>query len=379
MAKRITAAEIPSKRIPLMDDEIIEVGLDVHKKDYRVTLWSEMREKVLDAWVQPARAAVLIKTLAPLQNRIRRVVYEAGPTGYSLARALREAGFDARVVAPSKTPQATGQEAKSDRLDSRKLAMYSAKNMLHAVQVPTEEEEGDRQIVRMRGAVVKKRRRAKQQIKSFLLQHGFDQPEGLRYWSRAGVAALRALKLSRQLRFCLDGLIEDLDHFERRLRNVEKALGSLGKVKRHAENFGAMKTVPGVGPVTAMTVRTEMIAPERFGDPRQVSAMQGLAPLVRSSGETRREGPLMKTGNTRLRTILIEAAWRWIAKDPWARERFEQLAVNTGSRKKAVVAMARRLGIILWRINVTGEAYRPKEPCGAGPRRRAKRKEAAAA
>ncbi len=125
--------------------------------------------------------------------------------------------------------------------------------------------------------------------------------------------------------------------------------------------------------------------------------MQGLAPLVRSSGETRREGPLMKTGNTRLRTILIEAAWRWIAKDPWARERFEQLVVNTGSKKKAVVAMARRLGIILWRINVPGAAYRPTEPCGAappaarrkprpqrkasgaGPRRRAKRKEAAAA
>lgn len=122
-----------------------------------------------------------------------------------------------------------------------------------------------------------------------------------------------------------------------------------------------------VGPVTAMTVRTETIAPRRFRDPRQVSAMQGLAPLVRSTGETRREGPLMKTGNTRLRTVLIEAAWRWVAGDPWARERFEQLVVNTGSRKKAVVAMARRLGIILWRINVTGEAYRPKEPRGNAP------------
>ena len=76
----------------------------------------------------------------------------------------------------------------------------------------------------------------------------------------------------------------------------------------------------------------------------------------------------MKTGNKRLRTILIEAAWRWVGasgnngRDPWPAERFAQLVQNTGGKKKAIVAMARRLGIILWRISVTGEAYRPRPP-----------------
>lgn len=362
MRKRMTETRSASKRIPLLRDETIDIGIDVHKNDYRVTLWSETRGKVLDAWVGPSDPSALIKKLKPLKKRISRIVYEAGPTGYALVRALRGAGFAADVIAPSRTPQATGQESKSDRLDSRKLSMYSAKNLLQPVQVPTEEEEGDRQIVRMRGAISKKIRRVKQQIKSFLLQHGIAEPEGLEYWAIRSVQALRKIKVSRQLRFCLDRLLDDLAHFKRQLGKLNLALGSLAKTKRHQAQAQALQTTPGVGPITAMTLRTELIAPERFHDGRQVSAMLGLAPLVRSTGQTRREGPLMKTGNTRLRTVLIEAAWRWVAKDPWAAQRFSQLVQNTGSKKKAVAAMARRLGIILWRINAAAEAYRPK-PC----------------
>ena len=78
--------------------------------------------------------------MAPYEKRVGRIVYEAGPTGYAQVRALRERGFEADVIAPSRTPKDTGQEAKSDRLDSRKLAMWSAKGLLRSVRVPT----GDR-------------------------------------------------------------------------------------------------------------------------------------------------------------------------------------------------------------------------------------------
>ena len=74
----------------------------------------------------------------------------------------------------------------------------------------------------------------------------------------------------------------------------------------------------------------------------------------------------MKCGNARLRAMLIEAAWRWVAKDAWARERFGQLIHNTGEPKKAIAAMARRLIIILWRISVTGQVYRPRPDQAAG-------------
>ena len=165
MARRLSSQQTESKRIAFMRGEKVHVGFDVHKKDYRGTMWSERREEVLAKWVQPADPAAAVTTLRPYKDRIVRIVYEAGPTGYTLARALREAGFNADVIAPSRTPKSTGQEAKSDRLDSRKLAMWSAKGLLQPVRVPTLDEEGDRQVFRVRDQIVAKRRRIKQQIK----------------------------------------------------------------------------------------------------------------------------------------------------------------------------------------------------------------------
>ena len=126
------------------------------------------------------------------------------------------------------------------------------------------------------------------------------------------------------------------------------------------EAVEALQTVQGVGPVTALAMRTELVAPQRFHQGREVSAMAGLAPLVTRTGSTVHEGRLMKCGNPRLRKVLIEAAWRWVAKDPWAGQRYAELVRNTGQRKKAVAAMARRLVILLWRISLTKQAYRPR-------------------
>ena len=240
--------------------------------------------------------------------------------------------------------------------------MYATRKFLQAVQVVTEEKEGDRQVVRMREAISKKPRRIKQQIKSFLPQHAVAEPEGLERWARRSVSALRKIELSRQLRFCLERLLDDLAHFEKQLKKPNPALRSLAKTKRHQEKVEALESTPGVVSIAALTLRTELIAPERFRDAREVSAMLGLAPLVRSTGHTRPQGPLMKTGNKRLRTVLIEAAGRWVAKAPRAHERFGQLVQNTAGKKKAIAAMARRLGIILWRIDLSGEDYCPR-PC----------------
>lgn len=373
MGKRMTLSAVEGKGIVLMRGEKVHVGFDVHRKGYSGTMWSERRQEVLSKWVQPADPEVAVRTLKPFRSRIGRIVYEAGPTGYSLARVLRREGFNVDVIAPSRTPKTTGRRAKSDGLDSRKLAMWSAKNLLQPVQVPTEEEEGDRQVFRIRDEVVAKRRRVKQQIKSFLLQHGIAQPEGLKTWSQRGVGALHRLELSEQLRFSLDMLLDDLGHFEVQYNKTNKAVRNLAKTARHKKSAEAMQTVHGVGPITAMAMRTELIAPERFDDGREVAAMAGLAPLVTRTGGTVREGPLMKSGNPRLRKVLIEAAWRWVAKDPWARQRFAELARNTGGKKKAIAAMARRLVIILWRISITREAYRPRPlPDNATPTNKTK-------
>jgi transposase len=351
------------KAIQFLSGETVHVGIDTHLKMFHVTVWSELRGKILKRWTQAADLGLTLKMLEPFGEHVGRVVYEAGPCGYALVRALRKAGFPAEVIAPSHTPRTPGQQAKSDRLDSHKLAMWSAKGLLRPIAVPSEEQEADRQVFRMRDAMQKELRRVKQQIKSFLLMHGIAQPEGLAHWTNQGLADLAELPLSAQLRFSLDLLLEHLAHCKRMVAKATRSVEALARTKRHSRAVLALKSVPGIGPITSMAVRTELVAPERFDNGTQVAAMVGLAPWTSQSGQTRKEGSLMKGGNKRLRTMIIEAAWRWVKQDPWANERFFQLMRTTGQKKKAIGAMARRLAIILW----------PK-PCAETPPPRGKAK-----
>jgi transposase len=286
------------------------------------------------------------------------VVYEAGPTGFTLARRLRADGYAAEVIAPPKLLVAVGLEAKSDRLDCRRLAQLSAKGLLHPVRVPTEPEEADRQVVRLRERLVRKSRSVQQQIKASLLQHGLAEPAGLGHGSKAAIEALRRLDLVAELRFRLDVLLDELEHAERQVARVTQRVEELARSERHRGPVRVLRSVPGVGPITAMAFRLELPEPGRFDEAGQVARMLGLAPRVRQSGPTRREGGLLKSGNPRLRTVLVEAAWRWVAGDVVAAGRYRRLVANTGSSQKAIVARARPPGVLLWRLSVRGEEYR---------------------
>src|SRR4051794_33696875 len=206
-----TATSDTAPAIRLDPREVVHVGVDVHKATYHVALYSITRG-VVTTWVQPARPQLLADRLTPIRKRVARVAYEAGPTGFALARRLADAGLPVQVIAPSRMLAPVGAEAKSDRLDCRKLAMHSAKGLLQPVRVPTEQEEADRQVLRLREQLVRKARTAQQQIKSFLLQHGIAEPAGLKYWARPALEALRGLGLLPELRFALDVMLDELAH-----------------------------------------------------------------------------------------------------------------------------------------------------------------------
>jgi transposase len=218
--RKLTVVRTSTQPLSLEPGEAVHVGVDVHKASYSVALYSNSRG-VLTTWVQPARPEVLLERLLAIREGVAQIVYEAGPTGFGLARRLRAAGFQAQVIAPSKLLAPVGPEAKSDRLDCRRLAQLSAKGLLHPVRVPTEPEEADRQVLRLRELLVRKTRSVQAQIKSFLLQHGIAEPAGLGHWSKASVAVLRGLALLPELRFCLDLLLGELAHAQvSRIRSI---------------------------------------------------------------------------------------------------------------------------------------------------------------
>lgn len=368
MKKRVARERKVVKAVKFDRGEQVFVGVDVHKRTHHVAVFSSCRG-LLSYWTQPAKPESLVEKLSPFRQHVARVVYEAGPTGYGLVRALHSAGIKADVIAPGSIPRPPVAQGKSDRLDCRKLAEYACKGMLRAVCVPDQEEEADRQVVRLRWRLADKSREVKAQIKSFLLVHGLAEPEGLERWARQAVVKLRGLELGAELRFCLDVLLDEMEHAEGQVARLTEKLKELEQSERHRADAAVLRSAPGVGLITAMTFKVELVAPERFQEPREVSLMQGLAPQVYATGETRREGHLMNSGNRYLRTVLVEAAWRWIRLDARAAGKYRRLVANTGSSKQAIVGMARRLGIILWRMLTRAEKYRgfvTEKPARAG-------------
>jgi len=337
-------------------DEVY-VGLDVHKRSIHVAV--RINGQLVKSWVGSGRTEDLLKSLESLRPGLRSVVYEAGPSGFSLVRALRNDGFPGKVIDPGSTPKPSTRQNKTDGLDCRKLAEDEEKGLLKEVMVPSEEEEADRQVVRTRDQIVRKRRRVKQQIKCFLMQHGIAEPDGLKKWSKAGVNELKDMDLREQLRFALDLYLEELGDLDELIKSVDQKLREMSGLKRHAAAIAVLTSHPGVGPVTAMTYRTEIWSETRFQKTSEISRYTGLSPVVAQSGESRKELGISRTGRGQLRCVLIEAAWRWVDLDPGTRKVYGRLVSNTGSAKKAIVAMARKLAINLWRMLVTGEVYRP--------------------
>lgn len=188
MNKSVSKKERFFNHVTLTADDEVYVGIDVHKKANPIAVW--LNNGIALTYVAPSDNPAVARQLQRLKPALRKIVYEAGPTGFSLVRTLLAASLPAAVIAPSKTLRPSGPQAKSDRFDCRKLAEFAAKDLLTEVTIPTEQEEADRQVVRLRNQIGDKCIRIKQQIKSFLLQHNLPQPEGLDQWTQRSIQHL---------------------------------------------------------------------------------------------------------------------------------------------------------------------------------------------
>jgi transposase len=335
------------------EQDELYIGIDVHKDQYHIALWYNGHIGCVYSMASDNNR--LLRDLQQVRSSLKNVVYEAGPTGYGLVRLLRSADLAAEVVATTKTPRMTDSSAKTDRLDCRQLAEYAAKGLLTFVAVPTDQQEADRQVVRLREQLMSKRKRVMQQIKSFLLQHNIAWPGG--NWSRIVLKQLRQLDIAGELRFTLDQYLDEYDFLSSKIAKTKAKLQQIFGSKRHSAAIKIFKSHPGVGNIVAWEFRAEMFDITRFNESKQISKYTGLCPRVSQSGNTCRHGPITKTGRRQLRAMLIQAAWAWHRRDPYARQIYNRLLRNTGSSKKAIVGLAKRIAIHLWRMLCDGCLY----------------------
>ncbi len=131
MKARLSKKQRFFNQIKLTKDDDLYIGIDVHKTTYHIALYLNGGHAI--DFVTPANNDNVCQTLKKLQPAIKKIVYEAGPTGYSLARQLQQASLPVQVIAPSKTPHTSARDSKTDRLDGRKLAEYAAKGLLRPI------------------------------------------------------------------------------------------------------------------------------------------------------------------------------------------------------------------------------------------------------
>jgi transposase len=287
------------------------------------------------------------------------VVYEASGQGFNLSDILAAEGFNVSVVAPTEIKRSVrGRRRKTDKEDARGLVKLVRSHVLAGEELPTvwvpdKQLRDEREIVRRRLGLGDGLTRAKNRIHGLLKRHGIRRPEVIKtLWSHKHLAWLCALAetLPCGTAGTLASVLREVMFlFEERDR-LDEALVTLASGPRYEARARSLQSVPGVGMLTAMVYLTEMGDPRRFDNRRKVGSWLGLTPRCHESGEaTDRKGHISRLGPARVRKVLNQAAWALVRTDKMAHAWYEhQTLKHNKPPKKVIVALMRKLGIVLW-------------------------------
>ena len=288
------------------------VGLDIHLDSTAIGVADAGRTAPRFIGTINSSPAELCKTLR--RNHCKPesslLVYEAGPCGYGWVRYLRKQGWTCEVIAPSRiTRKPAEKRLKTDRRDALLLARESRAGNLSSIVVPDERDEAIRDLTRAREDAVAARLRVRQQMKAMLLRHGCDYRR-YKSWSLAHERHLSTIRFehpAQEVAFN-EYRLAGKDASER-VERITGALRELCNDWRMNPVVKALMCFKGLDFVGAVTFVAEMGDLTRFAHPRELMSYLGLIPSEFSSGKTRRQGEITRTGNKHARRILVEAAW----------------------------------------------------------------------
>lgn len=295
-----------------MDNFSSFVGLDVHQDSIAVGVAPAGREQPRFVGTVAPQWAPLCKALDRLGKReALQIVYEAGPCGYILARRLRAHGYACEVIAPAKIARRPGDRIKTDRRDALLLARAARAGELVSVTIPDERDEALRDLSRAREDGVRARLKARQQLKALLLRHG-HRYTGRSSWTQAHERYLAAVSFTQPAQNIVFAEYRSAVHdAHERVERLTESLRTQLEHWRMRPVVEALMSLRGVDLVAAMTLVAEIGDFTRFARAREIMGFLGLIPSEYTSGNTRRQGAITRTGNSHARRVLIEAAWNY--------------------------------------------------------------------
>jgi transposase len=351
----------------------IHLGLDVHKDTISAGILlpdQQVPDVERIANDEPSIRRLVAGFADP---RLLRACYEAGPTGFELARLLHRMDVRCEVIAPSLIPRAPGDKVKTDRRDCRRLARLHRAGELVAIRIPTPAEEAVRDLCRTRGDMVDDLTRARNRLGKFLLRHGRAWRDGST-WTHKHASWLAAQRFQEpalaqtyaHYRAVVDARTAELDAIEAEL---------VGWCDRSPFDWQVARLAAyrGVTRLGALTLAAEVCDWRRFGRAAAFMGFCGLVPSEYSSGSRVHRGRLTKAGNAHLRAQLVESAWSYQHRPSVGREitrrqqgldpqvvarawvtqqrlcgRFRSLAARKNTKSIVAAAIARELAGFLW-------------------------------
>lgn len=342
-----------SKEFP----SIVYLGIDVHKLSWEVRFGVESVNKRRVRFEKPFVDNLVRYCNKHYPNSKYRCAYEAGFSGFWAQRALTNHGFEVLVVNPCDIPTSGKDRVfKTDKRDSKKIVTALRSAELEGIHCPTQVEERDRSILRARSQIAKVERQCKNRIKSALLFFGIDIPEEMSdsRWPNRFIDWLDNTAENEENLTSLKHQLSTLKAIRKEHASILKSLRKLSRQDRHNKVCQCLETIPGIGPLTSIKLKLELISMDRFSSTDKLISYLGFVPTLNQSGETNRVGKMTKRGKSELRRSIIESAWIAIRHDPVLASTYEELKKRKNSNKaivKIAVKLLRRIRYV-W-INQT--------------------------
>lgn len=362
---------------PRQEPVTIFVSLELSRVRWLVTWTFHGSAKMSKTSVAAGNGEALLALLAQIKTRAERsqrragkiiVVQEAGLDGFWVHRLLESQGLESHVVDPGSVAVPRRQRRpKSDAIDGETLLRVlmawkrGEPRVCSMVVPPAPEDEERRRLVRERKMLVAERTRETNRIRGLLASQGVTDYDPLRRDRRARLEGLRTgdgRALPQRFKAEIARALDRIELVERQIEELEAERKAVIQ-STSGPNLPAARLLAlrGIGPEFAAVLSLECFF-RHFDNRRQLASYAGLAPSPWQSGQVDRTQGVSKAGNSRLRTAMVELAWLWVRYQPgsalavWFRQRVR--TERGRPRRIAIVALARKLLVALWRYITEG-------------------------
>jgi transposase len=277
---------------------------------------------------------------------IYKAAYEAGKFGFWIQRQLTSLGVECLVVNPADIPKSQKDSLqKTDSRDARNISHRLQSGFLRGIHIPDEQQEADRVFFRHRKKVLKDLNRCKNRIKGLLAFTGIDIPGPFdnANWSHNFITWLKELDCKQTpRRQALDYQIRQMEFMRKELLSISNEIRKMMREQRYKTNYYLLRSIPGIGPLTAASILVEIGDVKRFNTFSHLNSFIGLLPMEHSSGQSENKMRLTFRKHRQLRSDLVESAWTAKRTDPAMALYFDQ-QIKRKDSKVVIIKIARKL------------------------------------